>query len=76
MNGAEVAGSQSTVIPAHADGITTPATPVSKSFIATFATGDVLRIQFACSTLVGQLPAGIGMGTTRPSASITIIKIQ
>jgi hypothetical protein len=51
---------------------------VSKSFLAVFAPGDMLNIQFA-STVAGavnlQNPAGV-IGANQPSISVTIIRIQ
>jgi hypothetical protein len=72
QNGTEVLGSQSALELATTG---TPL-PVSRSFIALFNTGDVLRLQFAASNGSGRLEANFGSGSIRPSATITIIKIQ
>jgi hypothetical protein len=72
LNGVEIAGSQASVLPANANLIA----PMSKSFVAGMTAGDILKIQFTGSNASAQLIANSGNGTTRPSASVTIIKIQ
>ena len=72
LNGTEITGSQSSV-----SSITTVQAPLSKSFLVSVNSGDALKIQF---TATGSSPAelfpGNGSGTTKPSISCTIIRIQ
>jgi hypothetical protein len=74
LNGTEIAGSQSVAGPS------TSALPVplSKSFIVNIATANtnVIKLQFTGSNSNNRLLANSGVGTTRPSASLTIIRIQ
>ena len=72
LNGAEVAGSQSAIQPSGS----AKATPGSKSFIANVTAGNTLALQLAATRTTDTLVQGTGQGTTRPSVSITIIKIQ
>jgi hypothetical protein len=74
LNGTEIAGSQSVSGPANS-GL---AIPLSKSFIARIPTANtnVLKLQFAGSSSNNRLLANSGVGTTRPSVSLTIIRIQ
>ncbi|HTV40639.1 MAG TPA: hypothetical protein VMF08_08690 [Candidatus Sulfotelmatobacter sp.] len=71
-NGTEITDSQSTAV----SNTTGQTTPISKSFIATFNAGDVLQFQFAGSSTDDRLVSNFGLGTTRPSFSCTIIRIQ
>jgi hypothetical protein len=70
----EIAGSQSVSGPANA-GL---AVPVSKSFIARISTANtnVLKLQFTGSSSNNRLLANTGVGTTKPSVSLTVIRIQ
>ena len=72
LNAAEVAGSQSVVQPSSANAVKL----VSKSFIANMIIGDVLAFQFAATRTTDSLVSGVGNGTTKPSISITIVRIQ
>jgi hypothetical protein len=74
LNGTEIAGSQSVSGPANS-GL---AIPLSKSFIARIPTANtnVLKLQFTGSSSSTRLLANTGVGTTRPSVSLTIIRIQ
>jgi hypothetical protein len=74
FNGTEIPGSQSVAGPANS-GL---AMPLSKSFIARIPTANtnVLKLQFTGSSSNNRLLAGSGVGTTRPSVSLTIIRIQ
>jgi hypothetical protein len=74
LNGMEVPGSQSATTP-DSSGL---ATPVSKSFIVAIPTANtnVLKLQFAGSNVNNRLISNTGLGTTRPSVSMTIIRIQ
>jgi hypothetical protein len=68
----EVAGSQSAVEPDTAN----QSLVLSKSFIVNLASNNTLRLQFAGSTTSNRLIPNQGQGTTRPSISMTIIRIQ
>jgi len=72
VNGAEIPDSQSTAVVNTANQIT----PISKSFIAAFNAGDVLKFQLAGSSTVNRIVSNSGLGTTRPSFSCTIIPLQ
>jgi len=48
----------------------------SKSFVASVNTGQVLKLQVTSGSAGVQLIANRGFGTTRPSVSLTIIRIQ
>ena len=72
VNGTEIADSQSTAVADTANQIV----PISKSFIASFNSGDVLKFQFAGSSTVDRIVSNSGLGTTRPSFSCTIIRLQ
>lgn len=71
-NGTEIADSQCSAVANTAN----QTIPISKSFIASFNSGDVLQFQFAGSGTIGRLVSSYGLGTTRPSFSCTIIRIQ
>lgn len=71
-NGTEIPDSQSTVVANTAN----QTVPISKSFIASFNSGDVLQFQFAGSSTDDRLVSNFGLGTTRPSFSCTIVRIQ
>ena len=73
LNGTEIAGSQSVSGPNS--GL---ATPLSKSFIVRIPTANtnVIKLQFTGSNSNNRLLANNGVGTTRPSVSLTIIRIQ
>jgi hypothetical protein len=75
-DGTEIAGSQSTVEPQSAppNGI---AQPLSKSFIASFNSGDVIQFQITASTSgSAEILGGTGAGTTLPDFSVTIIRVR
>ena len=72
VNGTETADSQSTAVANTANQIV----PISKSFMANLNAGDVLKFQFAGSSTINRLVSNSGLGTTRPSFSCTIIRIQ
>ncbi len=72
LNGTEIADSQSTAVANTAS----QTVPISKSFIASFNSGDVLKFQFSGSGTIGRIVSNTGLGTTRPSFSCTIIRIQ
>src|SRR5215471_8610106 len=72
LNGTEIAGSQSVAGPANS-GL---AVPLSKSFIVKIPTANtnVIKLQFTGSNSSNRLLANTGVGTTRPSVSLTIIR--
>jgi hypothetical protein len=74
LNGTEIAGSQSASSPVTA-GL---ASPISKSFIVRIPTPNtnVLKLQFTGSTVNNRVISNIGSGTTKPSVSMTVIRIQ
>jgi hypothetical protein len=74
LNGAEIAGSQSVASPANS-GL---AIPASRSFIVKIPTANtnILKLQFTGSSSSNRLLANTGVGTTRPSVSLTIIRVQ
>jgi hypothetical protein len=75
LNGTEIAGSQSAASPVTA-GL---AIPIAKSFMVKIPTANtnVLKLQFTGSnTSNNRLISNIGQGTTKPSVSMTIIRIQ
>jgi hypothetical protein len=71
-NGTEIPDSQSTAVANTAS----QTVPISKSFIASFNSGDVLQFQFTGSSTDDRLVSNFGLGTTRPSFSCTVIRIQ
>ena len=68
----ETPGSESSVVLSVAN----QATPVSKSFLAYYAVGNAIQIQFTGSNTSAELIGGIGASTYQPSISCTIIRIQ
>jgi hypothetical protein len=76
VNGNEIAGSQSAATLAANTYSTAKPLPVSKSFIASFNSGDILRFQLTAPTVDYGILSGSGLGTVRPSFSCTIIHIQ
>jgi len=72
LNGTEIPGSQSSApIPANSTA------EVSKSFIVSASAGNTLKFQWTLSNgATGSLVPNTGSGTTRPSVSCTIIRIQ
>jgi hypothetical protein len=71
LNGTEIAGSQSSSI-----ALTPPnKLMLSRSFIASFTAGDILKLQFTGSSTSDRL-VNNGSGTTLPSISMTVIRIQ
>ena len=72
VNGTEMAGSQSAVILPAA----TQPMVVTKSVLVPANASDALKIQFTATTTSGALVTNNGGGTTRPSISVTIIRIQ
>lgn len=74
QNGVEINGSQS-AISFTADIATTEGQKITKSLIVNAAANDIFTLQFAgSSTQVRMAPKGLG--TIRPSASITIVRIR
>jgi hypothetical protein len=72
-NGTEIPGSQAAV----AINSTALAATCSKSVLVSLNTGDVLELQFAASATGGELvPPASGSGATKPSVSITAVRIQ
>ena len=74
LNGTEVPGSQVAVANYSGDGKLSTG-QVSKSFIATFAVNDVLKIQWASTSTSNEITFE-GDGTTPTTSSITIIRIK
>jgi hypothetical protein len=74
LNGTEIAGSQSSTAPGSA-GL---AIPVSKSFLVRIPTPstNVFKLQFTGSNVNNRLLANAGLGATRPSVSMAIVRIQ
>jgi hypothetical protein len=72
VNGVEVPGSQSAALPSD----TISYIPTSKSFIASLNSSDILSLQFAGSSTSMQLAGVVVVGTTIPSISMTIVRIQ
>jgi hypothetical protein len=72
VNGTEIAGSQSTAVANTANQIV----PISKSFIVSLNSGDILKFQLTGSSTVDRIVSNSGTGTTRPSFSCTIIRLQ
>ena len=72
LNGTEIPGSQS------ATGISAAGTPAvaAKSVLVMANASDSLKIQFTATTTSGALVINNGTGTARPSAALTIIRIQ
>ena len=68
----ETSGSESSVILSMAN----QPIVISKSFLATFAAGNAIQIQFTGSNTSAELIAGIGAATYQPSISLTIVRIQ
>ena len=54
----------------------TQTTTQSKTFLATFTEGDVLRMQYTSSNTASRLLAGDGQGTIKPSVAITICLVS
>lgn len=71
-NGTEIPGSQATAFVNTANQVT----PISRSFIASFSSGDTLKFQLAGTVTNDRLVSNTGAGTTRPSFSCTIVRIQ
>lgn len=72
LNGTEIPGSQSAVNANTANLVVS----ISKSFIANVASGAVLKFQFTGSSTNDRLVSNAGTGTTRPSFSCTITRLQ
>ena len=72
LNGTEIADSQCTAVANTAS----QTVPISRSFIASFNSGDVLKFQFTGSGTIGRIVSNFGLGTTRPSFSCTIVRLQ
>jgi hypothetical protein len=72
LNNIDIPGSQSAMTLG-----TGTVTAISKSFIAAVNAGGVLRLQIATDgAAVSLQPGGSGTGTTRPSVSLTITRIN
>jgi hypothetical protein len=74
LNGVEIAGSQAATAPATA-GV---GYPVAKSFIVNIPTAgtNLFKLQFAGSSVNDRLLPNLGLGTTKPGISMTIIRLQ
>ncbi|HZL12699.1 MAG TPA: hypothetical protein VFC85_01010 [Verrucomicrobiae bacterium] len=72
LNGTEISGSQSSV-DTHAAGQNIP---TAKSFIVNVTAGNILTLQVTGTTTNDRLLSNNGSGSTRPSVSLTIIRIQ
>lgn len=70
-NGAEIAGSQQTFDYATIN----QSTMQSKTIIATFASGDELRLQYTGASTTCRLLAGDGIGNVRPSVCLSIAQL-
>ncbi|HEY5296983.1 MAG TPA: hypothetical protein VIK59_03585 [Verrucomicrobiae bacterium] len=72
LNGTEISGSQSSV-DTHAAGQNIP---TAKSFIVNVTSGNILTLQVTGTTTNDRLLSNNGSGATRPSVSMTIIRLQ
>jgi hypothetical protein len=72
LNGTEIGGSQASC---DLDVASAPI-PVTKSFIVGVTAANTLALQFTGTSVNNRLVASNGSGTTRPSVSMTIIRIQ
>ena len=72
LNGVEIAGSQSSANANTANLVV----PLSKSFIASISSGGILKFQLTGSSVNDRLISNTGTGTTRPSFSCTIMRLQ
>jgi hypothetical protein len=72
FNGNEIPNSQSSATLAVAN----QPVVVSKSFLVNAASGAVFQVQFSGSNAYAELVAGNGAGNTKPSISMTIVRIQ
>lgn len=71
-NGTEIPGSQQVI-----EYATNNQTMVqSKTLIATFTQGDVLKLQYGGSSTTCRLIAGDGIGSVRPSAAISVAQLS
>jgi hypothetical protein len=72
VNGTEIPGSESTANVNTANLVV----PISKSFICSFSSGGVLKFQLAGEGTADRLVSNTGTGTTQPSFSCTIMRLQ
>jgi hypothetical protein len=72
LNGAEIPGSQATANANTANLVV----PIYQSFIASISSGGVLKFQLTGSSVNDRLISDTGTGTTRPSFSCTIMRLQ
>ncbi|HEV2692687.1 MAG TPA: hypothetical protein VG347_07290, partial [Verrucomicrobiae bacterium] len=72
LNSTEIPGSQSVGTTSLA---LSPIT-VGKSVLAALNVADQIKVQFTSGSTTGALVTNNGSGTTRPSISVTIIRIQ
>lgn len=72
---AEIAGSQANNLLSVGSGVTSVQT-CAKSFIINVNAGDTIQFQYATDTSGGGILAATGNGTTRPSISVTIARLQ
>jgi hypothetical protein len=72
LNGTEIPGSQASIDTRAA----TQNAIVSKSFIVGVSAGNTLKLQFTGTATSDRLTANNGSGTTKPSASLTVIHLQ
>jgi hypothetical protein len=69
QNGTEIAGSQ---IPQGIGALTGQIFAVSTCFLVNLASTDILSFQIASSSTLTSMASGNGMGTTKPSCTVTI----
>lgn len=72
LNSAEIPGSQAAVV---LSATSLEVASLSRSFLAAINAADVLKVQFAGSSTGSRL-IGDGAGSTRPSVSLTVTRIQ
>jgi hypothetical protein len=71
-NGTEIPGSEASAILATAN----QPTLLSKEFLVSLGTGDILQAQLTASKTSARLVAGVGAASVQPSISLTIIRLQ
>jgi len=72
VNGTEIAGSQATAGTYTANVVV----QISRSFIASFNAGDILKFQLTGTSTSCRIVPNTGFGNTRPGFSCTIIRLQ
>ena len=73
VDGSQVAGSQSSHLLGSSNSSFRQIT--TKEFLANITAGQILKIQYAGVSTQGELVAGSGSGTTKPSISLSIVLI-